>query len=83
MEFASSLCLVSCYVFGKRDKIVRRDCFVGETHLELEMVRDGWAVADHEGMEAWQAIAEKKRGLWRGEFVLPERWRKGERLPGE
>ena len=75
---------VSCFVFGKRENRVRGDCFVGETLLELEMVRNGWAVAHHEGMEAWQAIArEKKRGLWRGEFVLPERWRKGERLPGE
>ena len=75
---------VSCFVFGKRDNRVRGDCFVGERHLELEMVRNGWAVAHHEGMEAWQAIArENKRGLWRGEFVLPERWRKGERLPGE
>jgi endonuclease YncB( thermonuclease family) len=75
---------VSCFVFGKRENRVRGDCFVGETLLELEMVRNGWAVAHHEGMEAWQAIArEKKRGLWRGEFVPPERWRKGERLPGE
>ena len=75
---------VTCFIFGKKGNKVRGDCFVQETHLEIEMVRNGWALARHEGMEAWQAIAqEKKRGLWHGEFVLPERWRKGERLPGE
>ena len=75
---------VACFVFGRKGNKVRGDCFVQETHLEIEMVRNGWALAHHEGMEAWQAIArEMKRGLWRGEFVAPESWRKGERLPGE
>jgi hypothetical protein len=59
-------------------------CFVGETSLEIEMVRNGWALSHHSGMDAWEIIArEKKRGLWRGKFIVPERWRKGERLPGE
>jgi hypothetical protein len=35
-------------------------------------------------MTPYEIIArENNRGLWRGEFVLPERWRQGERLPGE
>jgi hypothetical protein len=35
-------------------------------------------------MDGWAAIArENKRGLWRGEFVDPQLWRKGERLKGE
>jgi endonuclease YncB( thermonuclease family) len=59
-------------------------CFVGETNLEIEMVRNGWAFSHHSGMDAWEIIArESQRGLWRGKFVVPERWRKGERLPGE
>jgi hypothetical protein len=59
-------------------------CFVGETNLEIEMTRNGWALSHHSGMDAWEIIArENKRGLWRGKFVVPERWRKGERLPGE
>lgn len=59
-------------------------CLVGETNLEIEMVRNGWAFSHHRGMDAWEIIArENKRGLWRGKFILPERWRKGERLPGE
>lgn len=75
---------VTCFVFGNKGNKVRGDCFIGETKLEIEMVRNGWALAHHEGMEAWEAIArENKRGLWRGTFVAPERWRKGERLPGE
>jgi hypothetical protein len=59
-------------------------CFVGETNLEIEMVRNGWAFSHQTGMDAWEIIArENKRGLWRGKFIVPERWRKGERLPGE
>jgi endonuclease YncB( thermonuclease family) len=58
--------------------------FVGETNLDIEMVRNGWAISHHRGMDTWEIIArENKRGLWRGQFVLPERWRKGERLPSE
>ena len=65
-------------------KKLRGNCFVGETSLEIEMVRNGWAMAHHSGITAWEIIArENKRGLWRGRFVLPERWRKGERLEGE
>lgn len=67
---------------GKR--IRQADAFVGEANLNIEMVRNGWAMAHHSGMAAWEAIArENKRGLWRGTFVFPERWRKGERLPQE
>jgi endonuclease YncB( thermonuclease family) len=59
-------------------------CFVGETNLEIEMVRNGWALSHHSGMDAWEIIArENKRGLWRGKFIVPERWRLGERLPEE
>jgi hypothetical protein len=41
-------------------------------------------MAHHSGMAPWEVIArENKRGLWRGKFVFPEKWRKGERLPQE
>jgi endonuclease YncB( thermonuclease family)/quercetin dioxygenase-like cupin family protein len=66
---------------GKR---ARGPCYVGETHLQAEMVRSGWAVSQHSGMDAWEVIArENRRGLWRGDFVVPGNWRKGKRLPGE
>ena len=59
-------------------------CFVAETNLEIEMVRNGWALAHHSLMTPYEIIArENKRGLWRGKFIIPERWLKGERLPGE
>jgi len=63
---------------------VRGACFVGERSLEIEMIRNGWAISDHEGMDPWEILArENKRGLWQGSFVVPGRWRKGERLAGE
>jgi endonuclease YncB( thermonuclease family) len=75
---------VTCYVEGRRGAKLHGACFVGETSLEIEMVRNGWAVSHHTGMDGWQAIAsENRRGVWRGKFILPEKWRRGERLPGE
>jgi endonuclease YncB( thermonuclease family)/tricorn protease-like protein len=68
----------------REPKRLRGRCLVGETSLEIELVRNGWAIAHHSGMTAWEIIArENQRGLWRGKFVVPDRWRKGERLPGE
>jgi len=65
-------------------KLGRADAFVGETNLEVELVRNGWAMAHHSGMAPWEVIArDNKRGLWRGKFVFPEKWRRGERLPQE
>jgi hypothetical protein len=35
-------------------------------------------------MDGWQMIAqENRRGIWRGKFIRPEDWRRGDRLPGE
>jgi endonuclease YncB( thermonuclease family) len=79
--------LVTCYADTDHDdgkRIRLTDAFVGETNLNIEMVKNGWAMAHHSGMAAWEAIArENKRGLWRGTFIFPELWRKGERLPQE
>jgi endonuclease YncB( thermonuclease family) len=77
---------VAVYVDRRLDltKIPSGKCYVGETHVHLEMVRNGWAVSTHSGMDPWEIIArENKRGMWRGEFVVPEEWRTGKRLPGE
>ena len=68
----------------KGKKMIVASGFVGETNLNVEMVRNGWAISDHEGMDSWEIIArENKRGLWRGQFIVPGRWRMGDRLPGE
>jgi endonuclease YncB( thermonuclease family) len=78
---------VTCYSDGApidAKQIGLADAFVGETNLAVEMVRNGWAMAHHSGMAAWEVIArDNTRGLWRGTFVFPEKWRKGERLPKE
>lgn len=75
---------VTCYVGGLRADRFRADCYVDETELQIEMVRNGWAVSHHSGMDGWEMFArEGRRGIWRGRFVRPEDWRKGDRLPGE
>jgi endonuclease YncB( thermonuclease family)/Leucine-rich repeat (LRR) protein len=75
---------VVCYLENDRGAKPRGDAYVGESRLDVEMVRGGWAISHHSGTESWEIIArQNKRGLWRGVFVEPEKWRKGERLPGE
>jgi WD40 repeat protein len=80
---------VAFYAFGDRlerdaQNRLRGSCFVEDTSLDAELVRNGWALAHHSGVTPYEVFArEKKRGLWRGEFIIPELWRKGQRLPGE
>jgi endonuclease YncB( thermonuclease family) len=81
---------VTCYIptdrpdWASQTKFRQGEAFVDERSLNDELVRNGWAMAHHSGMAAWEAVArENRRGLWRGKFVFPQRWRKGERLPGE
>jgi endonuclease YncB( thermonuclease family) len=76
--------VVTCHVEGRRDEKFRGACFVDETLLEAEMVRHGWAVSHHTAMDGFEMFAsEGRRGVWRGRFMRPEDWRKGDRLPGE
>ena len=66
----------------KRDRYGRiiAVCYSGENDLNAMMVRDGWALAyrryakDYvaEEMEAQNAF----RGMWRGQFVPPWKWRR-------
>jgi endonuclease YncB( thermonuclease family) len=80
---------VAFYAFGERlerdsQGRLRGTCFVDDTSLDAELVRHGWALAHHSGVTPYEVVArEKKRGLWLGEFIIPELWRKGQRLPGE
>ena len=58
--------------------------YVGDTNIEHAMIINGWALAHHSGMNGAEIIArENKRGLWRGQFLDPDDWRAGKRLPGE
>jgi endonuclease YncB( thermonuclease family) len=75
---------VTCHVEGRRTDKLHGGCYVDETELQVEMVRNGWAVSHHTGMDGWEMFArEGSRGIWRGRFVRPEDWRKGDRLLGE
>jgi endonuclease YncB( thermonuclease family) len=79
---------VTFYAFGDGGdsgaKRLRGRCFVGETSLGIELVRNGWALSAHSQMTPYEIIArENKRGVWRGKFIAPQRWHKGDRLPGE
>lgn len=71
---------VTC-AWGREDKYGRRlgRCRAGTTDLNAEMVRSGWAVA-YGGFEREEAEARAHgRGLWSGDFVLPEDFRRDKR----
>lgn len=56
-------------------------CFVGAVELNRAMIRSGWALsylADDYAAEQRTAQIEQ-RGVWKGEFVEPEAFRRGDR----
>ncbi len=61
-------------------------CSVGETDFGAALVEHGYAVAYRRYSEAYasqeDAARAQKVGIWAGPFVRPDRWRRGERLPG-
>lgn len=72
---------VACYYVAGQDKWL---AYVGDTNVTHEMIINGWSLADHSSQNAAEIIArENKRGLWRGEFINPNDWRAGKRLPAE
>ncbi len=58
-------------------------CFVGDQNLNAEMVRQGWALAYRRYSDEYVPEEEDarvhRRGLWRGEFKVPWKWRRGNR----
>lgn len=77
--------LVRCEQLGRDryNRIIAR-CFLGELDLNEAMVRSGHALAyrryssDYVGAEA--EARSSGAGMWRGDFVSPWDWRRGERL---
>jgi len=68
-------------------------CEVDGQDVSEAMLRAGLAIAyrrfldDVPGKKAAYLAAEQEakdagRGVWQGDFVMPERWRDGDRLPG-
>ncbi|WP_206607761.1 thermonuclease family protein [Ferruginivarius sediminum] len=59
-------------------------CYADGTDLNAWMVRQGWALAyrrysrDYVPEERWAKAA--RAGIWRGRFVQPWDWRRGQRL---
>jgi len=72
---------VACYYVVGQEKWM---AYVGDTSVTHEMIINGWSLAHHSSLHPAEIIArENKRGLWRGEFIDPDEWRKGKRLPAE
>ena len=67
--------------------MVRGACTAAGKDLAEVLLSQGYALALPDAFPAYQAAEaaakEAKFGLWRGDFVRPEDWRRGARLPGE
>ena len=59
-------------------------CKIGEVNINAWLVENGWALAYRNFSEKYvenEQIAERnKAGIWNGRFVVPWKWRRGERL---
>lgn len=69
-------------------RIVAECAVNGSTVVNAEMVRAGWAVEYKEYSDGRydQEEADAKasrRGMWQGRFVVPSKWRRGDRLETE
>ena len=73
---------VVCKVQEKRDRYKRYIgvCFLGYIDLNKWMVRNGYAVAyrrySNDYIEDENYAKKNKIGLWSGNFIHPEKWRK-------
>ena len=63
-----------------RYKRIVAECFVGQTNLNKELVRNGWALAyrdySKDYVEDEKFAKENKMGMWMGTFIYPKKWRK-------
>ena len=54
-------------------------CYVGETNLNEEMVKAGWALAYRDEGEKYETLEKQakanKLGVWQGRFMRPELYR--------
>ena len=59
-------------------------CYVGDTDINAWLVRNGWALAyrrySRDYVDDERAAERAGAGVWRGRFVPPWQWRRGERL---
>ncbi len=63
-----------------RYKRIVAECFAGQTNLNKELVKNGWAVAYRDYSKDYVAdeeFAQKNSlGMWKGTFTHPKKWRK-------
>lgn len=78
LEFLKSLInnqKVDCVCEAKPDRYGRKlcECFVGDTNLNKEMIRNGWALRYRTSKykEDEQYAKEHLLGLWQGKFMRP------------
>ena len=73
---------VVCKVQDRLDRYKRYIgvCFAGEVNLNKWMVRNGYAIAyrrySKDYIEDEDYAKKNKLGLWAGNFIYPEKWRK-------
>ena len=73
---------VVCKVQDRLDRYKRYIgvCFVGEVNLNKWIVRNGYAIAyrrySKDYIEDEDYAKKNKLGLWAGNFIYPEKWRK-------
>ena len=63
-----------------RYKRIVAECFAGETNLNKELVRNGWALAYRDYSKDYvideEYAQENNLGMWKGTFIHPKKWRK-------
>tara|TARA_Y100000766_G_C18880977_1_gene593410 strand:- start:674 stop:1174 length:501 start_codon:yes stop_codon:yes gene_type:complete len=63
------------------------ECFVNGYNLNARLVHEGWALAYRHYTQKYisqENSAElEKRGIWKGRFIVPWKWRKGERFSSD
>ena len=63
-----------------RYKRIVAECFTGETNLNKELVRNGWALAYRDYSKDYvideEYAQENNLGMWKGTFIHPKKWRK-------
>lgn len=64
--------------YNKFDKYHRAlaYCYLGDTLLNLQMIKDGWAVSYYSFKKAEAAAKKAKIGIWQSNFMQPKIWRK-------
>lgn len=70
---------VFCNIEGEHNKVLIARCRVGDLDLSKAMVRSGYAIVYGKFSEDYVDVEKraraKKKGIWKGTFIEPEKWR--------